>query len=120
MNVGDVYWVDFPARGGHEQAGRRPAIVAQDAAASDLLPTVLVIPLTTRVDALRFPGTLAIDPDTTNGLRRASVALVFQMSVIDRRFVSGNLGRVSDDTMQAVWSAFDSITGRDVESNEEQ
>ena len=37
MNVGDVHWVDFPSRGGHEQAGRRPAIVAQVAAASHQL-----------------------------------------------------------------------------------
>ena len=112
MNVGEIFWVDFPARGGHEQAGRRPAIVAQDAAASDRLPTVLVIPLTTRLDALRFPGTLAIDPDATNGLRRASVALVFQMSVIDRRFLVSQLGHVGGEIMQEVWSAFDAITGR--------
>ena len=29
MNVGDIFWVEFPARGGRAQAGRRPAIVAQ-------------------------------------------------------------------------------------------
>jgi mRNA-degrading endonuclease toxin of MazEF toxin-antitoxin module len=112
MNVGEVYWVDFPARGGHEQAGRRPAIVAQTNDASARLPTVLVIPLTTRLDALRFPGTLAIDPDKMNGLRRASVALVFQISVIDRRFISSQLGHVSDEIMQEIWSTFDAITGR--------
>jgi mRNA-degrading endonuclease toxin of MazEF toxin-antitoxin module len=112
MNVGDVYWIDFPARGGHEQAGRRPAIVAQTGDASDRLPTVLVISLTTRLDALRFPGTLPIDPEITNGLRRASVALVFQKSVIDRRFIGSQLGHLSEETMQDVWSAFDAITGR--------
>ena len=75
MTVGEVHWVDFPPRGGHEQAGRRPAIIAQGASASARLPTVLVIPLTTRQDALRFPGTLAIEADSDNGLRRASVAM---------------------------------------------
>jgi mRNA-degrading endonuclease toxin of MazEF toxin-antitoxin module len=79
MNVGDGYWVDFPARGGHERAGRRPAIVAQTISASDRLPTVLMIPLTTRLDALRFPGTVAIDPDETNGLRQTCVAIAFQL-----------------------------------------
>ncbi len=87
MNVGDVYWVDFPSRGGHEQAGRRPAIVAQVAAVSEQLPTVLLIPLTTRLDALRFPGSVTVDPNPSNGLRRVSVALAFQMTVSDRREV---------------------------------
>jgi mRNA-degrading endonuclease toxin of MazEF toxin-antitoxin module len=112
MNVGDVYWVDFPSRGGHEQAGRRPAVVAQVAAASDQLPTVLLIPLTTRLDALRFPGTVTIHPDQSNGLRRVSVALAFQMTVLDRRLVGDQLGQVEGGTMLAIWSAFDSITGR--------
>jgi mRNA-degrading endonuclease toxin of MazEF toxin-antitoxin module len=40
MNVGDVHWVDFPPRGGHAQAGRRPAIVAQDESATTRLPTI--------------------------------------------------------------------------------
>ena len=112
MNIGEIFWVEFPARGGHEQAGRRPAIVVQDAAASSQLSTVLLVPLTTRLDALRFPGTVVIDPDATNGLRRASVALVFQMTAIDRRFLGSRLGQVSDEMMRAVWSAFDAITGR--------
>ena len=47
MNVGDVHWVHFPPRGGHAQAGRRPAIVAQDGSATTRLPTILMIPLTT-------------------------------------------------------------------------
>ncbi len=53
MNVGDVYWVELPARGGHAQAGRRPAIIAQSAAHA-ALHTVLLIPLITQLDVLRF------------------------------------------------------------------
>jgi mRNA-degrading endonuclease toxin of MazEF toxin-antitoxin module len=52
MNAGDVVWVDFPPGAGRARAGRRPAIIAQTAAASDRLPTVLLIPLTTQQDAL--------------------------------------------------------------------
>ena len=32
MSLGDLYWVEFPVRGGHAQAGRRPAVVMQSAA----------------------------------------------------------------------------------------
>ena len=66
MNVGDLHWVELPARGGHAQGGRRPAIVAQKTAT---LPTVLIVPLTSQLDALRFPGTVLVEAGKENGLR---------------------------------------------------
>jgi mRNA-degrading endonuclease toxin of MazEF toxin-antitoxin module len=77
MNLGDVYWVEIPVRGGHEQAGRRPAVVIQGSEVSKRLATVLLVPLTTQLDALRFPGTVLVETDSENGLRRPSVAWSF-------------------------------------------
>jgi mRNA interferase MazF len=112
VNVGDVYWVEFPARGGHAQAGRRPAIILQSASDSVGLPTVLLVPLTTQMDALRFPGTVLVEADSQNGLRRASVALVFQLTTVDRRFVAAPIGEVSATLLRQIWTAFDELTGR--------
>jgi len=78
VKTGDIYWVEFPMRGGHAQAGRRPAIVVQSASATTQLPTVLFMPLTTQLDALRFPGTALVEVAPENGLKRPSVALAFQ------------------------------------------
>ena len=77
MNHGDVYWVDLPDRGGREQRGRRPAIIWQDTSAFAQLPTALIIPLTSRLDALRFPATCRIDPTPANGLSNALRCLDF-------------------------------------------
>ena len=112
MKVGDVCWVDLAPRGGHAQAGRRPAIIIQSDARTPTLPTVLLIPLTTQMDALRFPGTVLIEADAQNGLRRHSVALVFQLTAVDRRFVAGRLGEVAATTLQQIWAALDELTGR--------
>lgn len=112
MNGGDVHWVDFPPRNGHVQRGHRPAIVAQDASATSRLPTILVIPLTTQLASLRFPGTVLIDPDQNNGLRRSSVALVFQLTALDQRVLGARMGQVSQAVMDAVWNALDQLTGR--------
>ena len=112
MTIGDVYWLDLPGGAGHAQAGRRPGIVVQVTAASTQLPTVLIVPFTTQLDTLRFPGAVLVEPDADNGLRRSSVALVFQISVMDRRFLGVRLGRVSDEIVQAIWSALDDITER--------
>jgi len=77
MNPGDIHWVEFPVGAGRAQAGRRPALVAQSASATAALPTVLLIPLAAQFDALRFPGTVLIERDSTNNLRQHSVALAF-------------------------------------------
>lgn len=95
MNFGDVYWVDLPDRDGREQRGRRPAVVWQDLEEFSGLPTVLVIPLTSRLTALRFPGTLRLDPSPENGLAVPSVALVFQIGACDIRRFGDRLGMLS-------------------------
>ena len=109
MHVGDLYWVELPTRGGHAQAGRRPAIIAQTLAA---LPTVLIVPLTSQLDALRFPGTVLVEASKQNGLRHNSVALVFQLTAVDKRYITEQLGKVSDAVMAQIWSALDALTGR--------
>lgn len=68
MKIGAVHWVELPARGGHAQAGRRPAIIVQNPAVSAKLPTVLIVPLTSQQDALRFPGTVLVEADAKNKL----------------------------------------------------
>ena len=62
MRAGDIHWVDLPLASGHEQQGRRPAIVVQNDNYGADLPVVLVIPLTTARAAKRFAGTITIHP----------------------------------------------------------
>lgn len=109
MTVGDLYWVELPGRGGRAQAGRRPAIILQTIST---LPTTLLVPLTSQLDALRFPGTILVEPDQENGLRRPSVALVFQLTAVDSRFVTDRLGNVSEQVLEEIFSALDALTGR--------
>jgi mRNA-degrading endonuclease toxin of MazEF toxin-antitoxin module len=70
---------------GREQTGRRPAVLVQDEMPS--LPTLLVAPLTSKLGALRFPYTFRVEPPSENGLGVPSVALPFQLQVVDRRRV---------------------------------
>ena len=85
MQPGDIYWVEIPAAGGHEQAGLRPAIILQSAAVTPRLSTVQIVPLTSQVKARKFPAALLVSPDSTNNLSARSVALVFQLRAIDCR-----------------------------------
>ena len=109
MSPGEMFWVEFPARGGRAQAGRRPAISIQK---DNTLPTVFLVPLTTQQDALRFSGTILIEPDQHNRLRQISVALVFQLTAVDKNFIKDKIGTISDNKMKEIWMAFDELTGR--------
>lgn len=69
MARGDVLCVDlpFPRRGvGHEQAGLRPAIAVQADVPSVNLPTLMIVPLTGQLNALRFPYTIRVEPSKVN------------------------------------------------------
>ncbi len=48
--------------------------------------------------ATRFPGTLLVQPDPQNGLTMPSVALVFQMSALDRQNCLDPLGELDGGT----------------------
>ena len=95
MDIGDVFTVEIPPSDGHEQAGTRPAIIVQAPEFEDRLPTVLIVPLTSRLAAQAFPGTFVIYPDAENHLSMISVALVFQLRAIDKRRLKRKIGHLS-------------------------
>ena len=99
MKVGDIHWVDLPQANGREQQGRRPAVVLQDDAYGANLPTVIVIPLSSAKNALRFAGTTLVRANKASGLRVDSVALVFQCRAIDRSRLRERIGSVAHDEL---------------------
>src|SRR5258707_14346181 len=92
MKKGEIWRVLIPAAPGHAQTGERPAIILQEEAFNNSLPTTLIVPLTSKLAASRFDGTLVIQPDQQNGLTAVSVALVFQMRTLDQRNCLRHLG----------------------------
>jgi len=110
MTQRDIYWITFPGGGGRAQAGRRPAVIVQNDETSQQIPTTLVIPLTTQRDALRFPGTILIDPDGRNGISTPSVALVFQLTAIDQRYMEKRIGTLDELIFDSLLNALTEIT----------
>src|SRR4029453_12748353 len=112
MTVGDIHWVQLPTANGHEQRGRRPAVILQDDQYAGGLPVVLVIPRTTARAIMRFAGTVLIRPTAENGLSQVSVALVFQLRAIDRRRMQERIGNVGDTVLHEMFAELDKLTGR--------
>jgi mRNA interferase MazF len=107
-----MYWVEFPPSNGHEQAGRRPAIVIQDDSYAGSLGTALVVPVTGQPANARFPGTVTIAPTALNGLLMPSVVLAFQARAVDRRRFRNRIGVVEPAVLGQIYAELDRLTGR--------
>ncbi|HEY4477606.1 MAG TPA: type II toxin-antitoxin system PemK/MazF family toxin [Candidatus Paceibacterota bacterium] len=95
MKPGDIWVVEIPALGTHEQSGVRPAVVIARVAKT----IVTVIPCTSNAEALRFPFTYAIEPTKQNGLTVVSVALVFHLRALDAVFLKQRIGELDKKTL---------------------
>ncbi len=51
---GDVLWLDFNPQTGHEQAGRRPALILSPLAYNQKTSLALVCPITSQIKAYPF------------------------------------------------------------------
>lgn len=76
-DAGDLVWLEFDPQVGHEQAGRRHAIVVSAASYNAKTGLMLCCPLTTRVKGYPFEVPVAG--------ARASVALADQIKNLDWR-----------------------------------
>ncbi len=112
MKKGDIWRVLIPVAAGHAQMGERPAIILQHLAFNASLPTTLIVPLTSKLAASRFDGTLVIQPAQRNGLTAPSVALVFQMRTLDQRNCLKQMGTLAAATLDQIFDRLDRLTGR--------
>jgi len=102
MRKGEVWRVRLPMLPGHTQGGERPAVIVQNDSFTASLPTVWVVPFTSKAAAARFPGTVLVQPDGQNGLTTPSLALVFQLSTQDKRSLVAQLGTLDDQDLQKI------------------
>ncbi|MBI4379260.1 MAG: type II toxin-antitoxin system PemK/MazF family toxin [Nitrospinae bacterium] len=109
MQAGDIYLVEIPPSGGHEQAGLRPAVIVQ--IASEKLSAVLIVPLTSKQKASDFPFTFIIEPHRLNNLDTVSVALIFQLRAIDKRRVKNKIGEIGLEKMKLLKQNLKEIMG---------
>lgn len=76
---GDAVWITLDPQAGHEQAGRRPAVVLTPAAYNGRVGLALLCPITSQVKGYPFEVPLP------EGLTVAGVALADQVKSLDWR-----------------------------------
>jgi mRNA interferase MazF len=111
LDAGDILWVDFGPPMGHEQAGRRPALVVSPRSYNDHSSLVLVCPITRNVTSWTFKV------EIQDNARIQGAVLVDQVRSIDRevRFAR-RVERVSTETLDRVHGMFAALLGIRVSS----
>ncbi len=83
LKWGEIWLADLNPTQGSEQAGIRPVIIFQNDLVSEFSTTTITIPLSTNQRRAALPICLSIEQGN-GGLSQDSVALCFQMRVLDK------------------------------------
>jgi len=92
MKKGELWILELPFIDGKEQRGTRPGLVIADTKTG----MIIVIPLTSNLQALRFPHTVEIRKSLENGLEKDSIALIFQMQSLDGKRFLNKIGEIEN------------------------
>ena len=101
MTRGEVWLAALDPILGSEQGGTRPVLIFQRDLINQFTTTVVTIPFTTNLRRGSLPSCLRVSQGE-GGLAQDSVALCHQMRVLDKRRLQRRIGRVSEETLEAI------------------
>ena len=101
---GDIVWVDFTPQSGHEQKGRRPALILSPAIYNAKSGLCICAPITSRIKGYPFEVALMLE--------KPSVVLSDQIKSIDFRARNAEFFKKADEsTMQEFRSSIMQLLG---------
>jgi mRNA interferase MazF len=101
---GDLVWLTFNPQAGHEQAGRRPAVVLSPSVYNGKVGLALFCPVTSQVKGYPFEAALP------EGLPIHGVILTDQVKSLDwRAREAEKIARLPDAVMQEVLSKINTL-----------
>jgi mRNA interferase MazF len=98
LKRGEVWLANLNPTQGSEQAGIRPVIIFQNDIVSQFSTTTIAIPLTTNQRRALLPICVLIEQGE-GGVSQDSVALCFQIRVLDKTRLIRKLGQLSAETV---------------------
>lgn len=96
---GDIYYADLSPVIGSEQGGYRPVLILQNNKGNKFSTTVIVAPISSKVQKNKIPTHVVIDNDQ---LERKSIVLLEQIRTIDKKRIFDKVGSVTPDKMTLV------------------
>ncbi len=96
---GELYYAKLFGAIGSEQRGIRPVVIVQNNIGNIYSPTVIVVPLTKKIDIIHSQTT-HISVKNVGKLKYESTLLAEQVRTIDKKRLCRKIGRLPYKTMQ--------------------
>lgn len=100
MRQGEIWFADLNPTKGSEQSGRRPVVIISGNTLNEVLPIVIIVPITSKVKS--YPTSVAINPTRANGLKKTSEAIPFQVRTISKGRLTKRIGRITPDELREI------------------
>ena len=99
---GDIYKADLSPVVGSEQGGIRPVVIVQNDMGNRYSPTIIVVPITTRLNKKNLPTHTKIN---NSSLLKESIALMEQIRTIDKSRLIEFIGVLNESKMNRITEA---------------
>lgn len=99
---GDIYKADLSPVVGSEQGGIRPVVIVQNDMGNRYSPTIIVVPITTRLNKKNLPTHTKIN---NSSLLKESIALMEQIRTIDKSRLIEFIGVLNESEMNRITEA---------------
>ncbi len=111
MRRGEVWWANLPTPSGSGPGHRRPVVVIQSNTFNESrIRTVVVAVITSNLRLRNAPGNVFLN-HSEHGLPKDSVVNVSQIFTLDKSFLTERVTILSSETMAAVDSGLQLVTG---------
>lgn len=99
ISKGEIYYANLNGTIGSEQSGARPVIVAQNDIGNKHSPTVIIVPLTGKIEnEIAQPTHYSLKP--FGKLKYESIVLAEQIRAIDKRRLRNYWGKLSSKQIE--------------------
>ena len=99
---GDIYKADLSPVVGSEQGGIRPVVIVQNDMGNRYSPTIIVVPITTRLNKKNLPTHTKLN---NSSLLKESIALMEQIRTIDKSRLIEFIGVLNESEMNRITEA---------------
>lgn len=102
---GDLFYANLSPVLGSEQGGIRPVVIIQNDVGNKYSPTVIVAPITSRMNKTKLPTHVKINASEKFGLPKDSVVLLEQIRTIDKQRLKDKIGKFDKRRMSGIDNA---------------
>lgn len=107
MKQRDIWLADLNPVRGSEQKGSRPVVILSGNLLNNLMPVVIVCPLSSKIK--NYKGNVMLYPDDQNRLSEPSEAIIFQIRSISKERLIKKIGNITTKQLSELKKGLDDI-----------